>query len=192
MISKRLAVILACLVAALGTVAIAGASGKPVHQACFGVQWYGKSATGVSHGDVNVRAKYRRVCIVGRPGKNGKNGAAGATGATGATGAKGATGATGPVGPAGAKGDTGATGSQGPAGETGPAGPAGETGPAGPAGDTGPAGPQGETGPQGPAGADGLGNDTMTICLDGHGGINQAPCEGTQTAVQVVIVSPVS
>jgi hypothetical protein len=29
----------------------------------------------------------------------------------------------------------------------------------------------------------------MTICLDGHGGINQAPCEGNQTPVTVVIVT---
>lgn len=29
----------------------------------------------------------------------------------------------------------------------------------------------------------------MTICLDGKGGINQAPCEGNQTPVTVVIVT---
>ncbi len=189
--NKRfIATLVGCIVAALATVALASATGHPkiVHTACFGVQ---VDSPGVSKYDVNTHARHK-FCIVGRKGKNGKNGLNGAAGATGNTGA---TGAAGAVGPAGPKGDTGATGAVGP---QGPAGVSDVPGPPGPAGDTGPAGPQGEPGPAGPAGpagadgTNGLGNDTMTICLDGHGGINQAPCNGNQVAVEVVIVTPVS
>lgn len=38
-------------------------------------------------------------------------------------------------------------------------------------------------------GAPGLGNDTLTICLEQDGGIAQAPCAGDAQPVEVVIVS---
>lgn len=187
--SHRMATLFACLVAAVGVVAVASASAPVRHQACFGVQWYGGSKTGISHGDVNVLAKHHRVCIIGRRGKNGVNGKDGANGQAGATGATGATGAAGPQGPVGPAGATGATGPAGPQGDPGPAGDVGPAGPPGPAGDTGPAGPAGPVGPAGPAGQDGLGNGTLVICLNGNGGITQSPCEGNQTSVTVVIVT---
>jgi hypothetical protein len=81
-------------------------------------------------------------------------------------------------------------------GAAGQPGPNGTNGQPGAEGDQGPQGPAGATGAQGPAGApgkdgtNGLGNATLTICLDGKGGINQGPCDGNQTPVQVVVVNP--
>jgi hypothetical protein len=151
----------------------------------------------------------KTIAAPAEPGPAGPPGPVGATGGTGvgkegAPGPKGDTGATGPqgdVGPGctvpvlevsavqdqvnacqGPKGDKGDTGPEGPVGETGPQGDQGPIGPRGYKGDPG------ADGKDGADGQDGLGNDTLVICLDGKGGINQAPCNGEQTPVTVVIV----
>lgn len=110
----------------------------------------------------------------GAPGTPGNNGSNGAKGDKGNTGSAGSTGATGQAGQTGAAGETGTPGTPGVAGPTGATGATGEAG---------------TPGTPGADGEDGLGNGTMTICLAGNGGINQAPCQGNQTAVEVVIVN---
>lgn len=126
----------------------------------------------------------------GPQGLKGDTGAQGLQGIPGAVAAKGDKGDTGATGATGAKGDTGATGPQGPKGDTGPPGTGNCEchGTPGPKGDPGPPGPQGPKGYPGKDGKDGLGNDILIICLDGKGGINQAPCHGNQKPVKVVIV----
>jgi Collagen triple helix repeat (20 copies) len=148
--------------------------------------------------------------LVGPAGPAGPAGAQGPAGPAGEQGPKGDTGPPGPVGPGctepvleisavqdqpvnacqGPKGDKGDPGEQGPAGEQGETGPPGEKGDIGPRGYKGEPGTDGKDGKDGVDGKDGLGNDTLVICLDGKGGINQAPCEGEQTPVTVVIVKP--
>lgn len=111
--------ILAFAIAALAIVgAAAGANRmiatKTVTKACFGVQTSGASAQGASKGDVNIYAKGKRVCIIG------KRGAKGATGAAGLNGTNGTNGKDGAVGPQGPKGDTGPQGIQGVPGTPAP------------------------------------------------------------------------
>jgi hypothetical protein len=151
-----------------------------------------KSGNYDTKGDLTVvrRKGNTRFCISGPRGPKGATGAVGAQGESGATGQTGAAGADGARGQKGATGDTGATGAQGAQGVPGDVGPVGPAGPAGADGATGAAGPAGPQGEPGPAGEAGLGNGTLTVCLDGKGGINQAPCNGNQTSVQVVIVQP--
>lgn len=110
--------ILAFAIAALAIVgAAAGANKlvatKTVTKACFGVQTSGTYGNGASKGDVNIYAKGKRVCIVG------KKGAKGATGAAGLNGTNGTNGKDGAQGPAGPKGDTGPAGPPGPKGDSG-------------------------------------------------------------------------
>jgi len=179
---NKVLTLIAAILASLGVVALAGASGKPVHRACFGVQWYGGSRIGtVSHGDVNVIAKRHRVCVVGRRGRRGPQGAAGPVGPAGPQGEQGAGGAPGPQGfsifayanpvePTRCEDIyqeehqyvdlqvlvnticAPKAGAQGAAGAEGPAGPAGPAGTTGAKGDTGAAGPTGPAGPAGPQG----------------------------------------
>jgi hypothetical protein len=169
--------------------------------------------TGVVHSVAAAHActssQVRRVgfAMNGPAGPQGPQGAPGVAGAKGDTGAAGSTGETGSPGPQGPKGDTGpagadgAPGAPGADGATGPQGPkgdigaTGDTGPQGPAGDTGPQGPKGDTGatgPQGPAGADGLGNSTITLCVDAANVVTfsgDGTCAVNSTAYTVVTES---
>lgn len=124
----------------------------------------------------------------GPAGPAGATGPAGPSGQTGSAGANGANGTDGAAGAQGPAGPQGAAGAQGPKGENGAPGADGKDGAVGPQGPAGPAGPQGPAGPAGQNGTNGLGNGTLTICIDGNGGINAAPCNGNQTPVEVVVV----